>query len=61
MEVPFLKESDKTYPGIIHFIREKEGRYRRVLGRFVNSETFLVVSAFYDRRLKKREGKNAQH
>jgi len=61
VEAPSFKENDKADPNLIHFIREKEGRYLRIVGRFLNRETFWVVSAFYDRRLKKGKDKNAQH
>jgi len=49
-----LKESDKFDKSLIHFIGNIKGRFLRVTGRWENNEELLVISASYDRRLKRR-------
>ena len=58
IESALEKENDRIYPEVVHYIVEKEGKYLRIIGKFLDEETFLVISAFYDRRLKKKEWKH---
>jgi len=51
---PLLKEIDKFDSTLKHFINKIEKKYLRVIGRWENNETFLVISVFYDRRLLRR-------
>jgi hypothetical protein len=54
---PELILQDRNDPGLIHYVREFEGRFLRVLGRWEEEGVFVLVSAFFDRRLRKaREG-----
>lgn len=45
---------DKFDESLEHFIGFKNNKFLRVIGRWINKEELLVVSAFYDRRLKRR-------
>ena len=54
---PELTKTDKFDDSLIHFIRKVRGRFLRVIGRWESEDVFLVISAFYDRRLKGREKK----
>jgi phosphoglycerate dehydrogenase-like enzyme len=49
----FLSELPRPQGGVIHSGNIK-GRFLRVTGRWENNEELLVISAFYDRRLKRR-------
>lgn len=54
---PELTLQDRSDPELIHYVRGFEGKFLRVLGRWEGERTFLLVSAFFDRRLRKvREG-----
>uniref|UniRef100_A0A7V4WLM2 DUF4258 domain-containing protein n=1 Tax=Candidatus Caldatribacterium saccharofermentans TaxID=1454753 RepID=A0A7V4WLM2_9BACT len=54
---PELTLRDRNDPELIHYVRGFEGKFLRVLGRWEKEGTFLLVSAFFDRRLRKaREG-----
>lgn len=52
---PDRVEADKFDESLEHFIKKFETRFLRVIARSVNTETLLVVSVFYDRRLKRKE------
>jgi hypothetical protein len=38
----------------MHYIGPVKGHFLRVIGRWEDKETFIVVSAFFDRRLKRK-------
>jgi len=40
---------------LLHFIGKIRNKFLRVIGRFEDNETFVVVSAFFDRRIKGKE------
>ena len=46
-------EKDKFDTTLVHLIGKIEGKYLRVIGRWENRNNFVVISAFFDRRLKK--------
>jgi len=50
---PMMSESDKFDPMLTHHIGLIKDKLLRVIGRWESKNTFLVVSAFYDRRLKR--------
>ena len=54
IENPDIHETDRFDSSLIHFISQIEDRYLRVIGRWLNQNDFLVVSVFFDRRLKKK-------
>ena len=39
---------------LIHFIGVKHNKSLRIIGRWEKKNVFLVISAFYDRRLKRK-------
>lgn len=45
-------------PELVHYIRCVENRFLRVIGRWESQDTFLVVTSFFDRRLKGREDRH---
>lgn len=49
-------EGDKFDDTLTHFIGKTGGRYLRVIARLKTNKA-LVISAFYDRRLKRRKNK----
>ena len=50
----FLEE-DKIDPLITHYIKKIDKKFLRVIAKKEDKETLLVISAFYDRRLKRME------
>ncbi len=48
-------ERDRNDPQLVHYIRESEGKFLRVIGRWEEGETVVVISAFFDRRILKQE------
>jgi len=54
---PDWQEIDKFDNDLIHFIGKIRNKFLRVIGRFENDETFVVVSAFFDRRIKRKDKK----
>ena len=54
---PSVKEVDKLDLSLVHYIKYFKGRYLRVIGRWQNYNDFLVITVFYDRRLK-QDGEN---
>ena len=52
---PELKETDHFDNELIHYIRKTEEKYLRVIVRREFKERFLVITAFYDRRFKRRK------
>jgi len=50
---PDLVEQDRFDKSLKHFIGSKSGKFLRVIGRQESTEDFLVISAFFDRRLKR--------
>ena len=54
---PELIENDKFDNSLIHFIRKVDNKhYLRIIGRWEDKNCFLVVSCFFDRRIKKYKG-----
>ena len=51
---PTWIESDRFDSSLTHFIGKVGERFLRVIGRWEGENEFVVVSAFYDRRLKRR-------
>lgn len=51
---PELSDSDKFDKFLMHYIGPVKGHFLRVIGRWEDKETFIVVSAFFDRRLKRK-------
>lgn len=52
---PTFARPDKNDNTLVHFIKKINDKYLRVIGRWENRNNLLVISAFYDRRLKGRE------
>ena len=50
---PDQEEMDRFDDSLVHFIGRVENRFLRVIGRWEGEGEFVVVSAFFDRRLKK--------
>ena len=53
---PEFSEADRFDKSLVHFIGNIKGKFLRVIGRWENKEYLLVISAFFDRRLKRRRG-----
>jgi len=51
---PELTKPDKFDSSLIHFIRFIKGKFLRVIGRWEGKKDLLVITAFYDRRLIRR-------
>jgi hypothetical protein len=41
---------------LTHFIAKIGDRFLRIIGRFEDKENLLIISAFFDRRLKRKKG-----
>lgn len=52
---PEFIEKDRFSDSLVHFIRIRDKRFLRVIGKWEDKKKLLIVSAFYDRRLKRRE------
>ena len=50
---PIMSETDKFDPLLTHYVGMIKEKFLRVIGRWLDKRSFLVVSAFYDRRLKR--------
>ena len=51
---PELIENDKFDDSLTHFIKKVNDKYYlRIIGRWEDKNCFLVVSCFFDRRIKK--------
>ena len=50
---PDQEEMDRFDDSLVHFMGRVENRFLRVIGRWEGEGEFVVVSAFFDRRLKK--------
>ena len=51
---PELIENDKFDDSLTHFIKKMNDKhYLRIIGRWEDKNCFLVVSCFFDRRIKK--------
>jgi hypothetical protein len=50
---PIMRETDKFDPLLTHYVGMKNDKFLRVIGKWADKGSFLVVSAFYDRRLKR--------
>lgn len=50
---PEMIQPDKYDESLVHMIRKISNRYLRIIGKWLDKDNYLVVSAFYDRRLKK--------
>ncbi len=57
---PDIIEKDKFDDTLTHFIGRAKDRYLRVIGRKEAKEELLVISCFFDRRLKRRRSKDAK-
>jgi hypothetical protein len=53
---PDLIEPDKYDENLTHFIAKIGDRFLRIIGRFEDKENLLIISAFFDRRLKRKKG-----
>ena len=51
---PGLSEPDRFDKSLIHYIDNIGGKFLGVIGRWEDKEVFVVISAFYDRRLKRK-------
>ena len=51
---PGLSESDRFDKSLVHYIGNIEGKFLRVIGRWEDKKIFVVISAFYDGRLKRK-------
>ncbi len=51
---PETAEKDRFDIELKHYIGNVEGKFLRVIGKWKSEKTFLVVSAFFDRRLLRR-------
>jgi hypothetical protein len=49
-------ESDRFDSSIVHYIKKVDDKFLRVIAKRKDENTLLVISAFYDRRLKKGSG-----
>jgi len=49
-------ESDRFDPSVVHYIKKMDDKFLRVIAKRKNEKTLLVISVFYDRRLKKKSG-----
>jgi hypothetical protein len=56
VDEPLFIEFDRFDNTLTHFIGCINAKYLRVIGRKDPDDTFLVVSVFYDRRLKNKGG-----
>ena len=54
---PDWEEIDKFDNTLTHLIGKIGDRFLRVIGRFEDDELFVVVSAFFDRRIKRKDKK----
>jgi len=50
---PIMSETDKFDPLLTHYVGMINEKFLRVIGRWADKGSFVVVSAFYDRRLKR--------
>ena len=50
-------EMDKFDSSLVHLIKKMDNKFLRVIGKWESRNTFIVISAFYDRRLKRRKNK----
>ena len=50
-------EIDKFDNSLVHLIKKMDNKFLRVIGKWESGNTFIVISAFYDRRLKRRKNK----
>ena len=53
---PDLIEPDKYDKSLTHFIGKIDSRFLRIIGRRESKEELLIISAFFDRRLKRKIG-----
>lgn len=51
---PDIIEADKFDEELTHYIKKFKTRFLRVIARKENAGTFIVISVFYDRRMKRR-------
>ena len=49
-------ESDRFDPSVVHYIKKMDDKFLRVIAKRKNEKTLLVISVFYNRRLKKKSG-----
>jgi hypothetical protein len=60
IENPDVIEPDRYDSSLVHYIKHIGERYLRVIGRWESRDNVLVISAFLDRRLKKRKHDDAK-
>jgi len=48
--------SDRFDPSVVHYIKKIGDKFLRVIAKKKNEKTLLVISVFYDRKLKKKSG-----
>jgi hypothetical protein len=51
IKCPDSTRKDRLDPALVHMIKKIDEKYLRVIGKWTDAENFLVISAFYDRRL----------
>jgi len=57
---PEIIEPDKFDNSLVHYIGLVQDKYLRVIGRRETKEGLLIISCFFDRRLKKRRQEDAK-
>lgn len=55
VENPDYTEVDRFDSTLTHFIGCLRGSFLRVIGRWENRDELLIISAFFDRRIKRRK------
>ena len=55
VQTPMSVELDKFDKSLTHFIGFTKGKFLRIIGRWKSKKELLVISAFFDRRLKRKE------
>lgn len=53
--MPELMEPDKFDKSLVHFIGTIQRKFLRVIGRWESTQDLLVISAFFDKRLKRKK------
>ena len=54
---PDIKAVDTFDDSLLHYIKDFNGNFLRVIGRWLDKNVFLVITVFYDRRFKRSKGK----
>jgi hypothetical protein len=51
---PLIIETDKYDGSLIHFIGYINNKYLRIIGRKTNEDELMIISVFFDRRIKRK-------